>query len=351
MSSFEETPALSLDDLLLDQQFTDELDSRRQVDLSTKVGRTHLLVPFLSANMSDVTGPVLAAKLARLGGMGVLHRKNSPQEAMLEYNHALDLCEGEGQDRVAICVGIKDEEDGFKQRLTHIRSIARDRLKSDELLTVVIDVAHGAQQRVVDTAKWVRDFWGDKINLVVGNFATASALLEFNRRLGGYRVDSFKVGIGPGAACVTRDETGVGTPQFSAIRECAPQVDNIIADGGIRLGRHVSLSLAAGADAVMIGYLFAHTHEANAEEEDGFKIYSGSAFGDDPSNETYSEGVVVKVRVTGSLESKVNRLCRGLESAFSYSNSKNLAQFHARVKYRRVSTLSLAETQPVKNEE
>jgi IMP dehydrogenase len=127
---------------------------------------------------------------------------------------------------------------------------------------LVVDTAHGHQQKMIEALKIVRKIAGPKIPIVAGNVVTAKATTDLLKA----GADIVKVGVGPGAMCTTRMMTGVGRPQFSAVLECAAAArklgKHIWADGGVRYPRDIALALAAGASSVMIGTWFGGTFEA-----------------------------------------------------------------------------------------
>ena len=152
----------------------------------------------------------------------------------------------------------------------------QDRLKKltdAETDVIVVDTAHGHSKMVIDAIKSIRKQY-PKLQLIAGNIATkeaAKALVKAG-------VDAIKVGIGPGSICTTRIVAGVGVPQITAISEAASAVRGttvkVIADGGIRFSGDISKALAAGADSVMLGSLFAGTTEAPGEIE----LYQGRTY-------------------------------------------------------------------------
>src|SRR5687768_15960092 len=143
---------------------------------------------------------------------------------------------------------------------------------------IVVDTAHGHSSRVFDAVKRIKSEFPD-IELVAGNVATAEATNALIKA----GVDAVKVGIGPGSICTTRVVTGAGVPQISAIKECVDAAKNtgvpVIADGGVKFSGDVAKAIAAGADSVMIGSLFAGTEEAPGEvilfQGRNFKTYRG----------------------------------------------------------------------------
>jgi IMP dehydrogenase len=178
---------------------------------------------------------------------------------------------------------------------------------------------------------------------MAGNVATHQGADHLAR----WGADAIKVGIGPGAVCLTKNVTGVTVPQLGAIKDCSNAVKNlslykrplIVADGGIREYGDVAKALGAGADMVMIGGLFAGTDEAPGQLINGKKVYRGMASKEAMSSirigETMPtpEGTSILVDTKGSVRTIVEGIAGGLRSAFSYSNARTLHQFQNQAKF------------------
>ena len=177
----------------------------------------------------------------------------------------------------------------------------------------------------------------DPIFVIAGNVGTPWAVND----LADWGADMVKIGIGPGAACLTKNVTGVTVPQFSAIQEAA-QVARIpiIADGGCTEIGDIAKSLGAGADLVMLGRMLASAKETPSIMIDGHKIYRGMASRDamrkirGEDNLPTPEGTSIIINDSPCPASEiVNEIAGGLRSSFSYSNAVNLKEFHAKVKF------------------
>ncbi|GAB3623459.1 GuaB1 family IMP dehydrogenase-related protein [Mariniluteicoccus endophyticus] len=184
--------------------------------------------------------------------VGVLTKKGALRSAL--YTPALDA---QGRLRVGAAVGINGDVAG---RATRLLEAGAD--------VLVVDTAHGHQDKMMDALGAVakaREAHGADVRIVAGNVVTADGV----RDLVEAGADVCKVGVGPGAMCTTRMQTGVGRPQFSAVLECADAARelgrSVWADGGVRHPRDVALALAAGAGSVMIGSWFAGTHESTGD--------------------------------------------------------------------------------------
>ncbi|HRI02934.1 MAG TPA: IMP dehydrogenase [Pyrinomonadaceae bacterium] len=227
---------------------------------------------------------------------------------------------------------------------------------------IVIDTAHGHSSRVLNAVKQVKAKFPD-IEIVAGNVATADA----TKALISAGVDAVKIGIGPGSICTTRVVTGAGVPQVSAIVECVAAAKNtgvpIIADGGVKFSGDVAKAIAAGADSVMIGSLFAGTEEAPGEvilfQGRNFKTYRGmGSIGamKKGSSDRYSqegtvadakyipEGIEGRVAYKGTVAEMVTQLVGGLRSGMGYTGCKDIGELQANAKFVRITSAGLRES-------
>jgi IMP dehydrogenase len=227
---------------------------------------------------------------------------------------------------------------------------------------VVVDTAHGHAQGVIDRVRWVKKHF-PKIEVVGGNIATgeaAHALVEAG-------ADGVKVGIGPGSICTTRIVAGVGVPQITAIdlvaRALAGSGVPMIADGGIRFSGDIAKAIAAGADCVMLGGLFAGTEEAPGEtvlfQGRSYKAYRGMGslgamekgsadryFQDSSSNidKLVPEGIEGRVPYKGPTAAVIHQLIGGLRSSMGYLGCENIAAMHARAQFVEISSAGMRES-------
>jgi IMP dehydrogenase len=201
-----------------------------------------------------------------------------------------------------------------------------------------LDVAHGDHKNILFEIQRIKLNYPN-IKLIVGNVATFFAA----NRLAELGVDAIKVGIGPGAACRTREVTGFGVPQFTAIMECArvkkyfPDV-KIIADGGIRNSGDIVKSLAAGADTVMIGSLLAGCNEAPNPGE-----YYGNA-SEHVNGHRAPEGSYGKVKRTGSVEDVIKKLAWGIRSGLSYGGVRTIKELQENPEFVQISAAGQHES-------
>ena len=322
----------SFDDVLIKPQYSNVM-SRKDVDLSTRIGHVELSVPVLAANMDTVCEEDMAMAMHGLGGLGILHRNLSVDVRLQTIKNAFIY-----DKRVGVAVGVNEfnKEDIAKYVEWGVKAI-------------VVDVAHGDALHVYNAIIEIKCFLernADNICLIGGNVATGEAV----ERMASAGVDCVKVGIGPGAACLTRINTGVGVPQLSAIMECAARADYLgvscIADGGMKTPGDIAKAIAAGADAVMLGGMLAGTDEAPGEiSTDGHgrrvKEYRGMASSSAGSN--YVEGAEGHVFYKGPVADVITSIQHGLRSAMSYSGAFNISEFHAKAEFVRVSPMSLGE--------
>ena len=322
----------SFDDVLLKPRYSNVM-SRKDVDLSTSIGHVELSIPVIAANMDTVCEKKMAASMSRLGGMGVLHRNLSLGERLqsiriLNVNSCL----------AGVAVGVHECDTHF------LSSFIQSGVNA-----IVVDVAHGDALHVYNAIIEIKCFLernADNVCLIGGNVATGEAV----ERMVSAGVDCVKVGIGPGAACLTRVNTGVGVPQLSAIIECAARADYLgvscIADGGMKTPGDVAKAIAAGADAVMLGGMLAGTDEAPGEiSTDGHgqrvKGYRGMA--SSGAGSSYVEGAEGHVAYKGPVADVITSIEHGLRSSMSYSGAFNISEFHAKSEFVRVSPASLSE--------
>lgn len=319
---FSDKIAPTFDDVLLEPRCS-TMSSRfgGNIDCSTilfpnQKPEFQLLYPIISANMDTVTEWPMADAMHEQGGLGIIHR------FMPAARQADELRVSKGGH--IGCIGVGD--DGWKRYLeieTHISA-------------VLIDVAHGHSQSVVEQIKAVKNK-NPKMPIIAGNIATWVAACD----LIDAGADCLKVGVGPGSLCTTRIKTGCGVPQLEAIIEVAAGIQSmkkpvtLIADGGIRSSGDIVKALAAGADAVMIGSLFAGTEEAPGRcyrDENGhlYKIYRGmasrAAQEDWKGYATSVEGEMRRVSFRGSVKDIFKELVDGILSGMSYQNAHNLAE-------------------------
>ncbi len=226
----------------------------------------------------------------------------------------------------------------------------------------VIDSAHGHSQNVIDTIKMIKKELPN-IDVMGGNVATpdgAQALIDAG-------VDSVKIGMGPGSICTTRIIAGIGVPQITAILSIKEKLSSnnipLIADGGVRFSGDISKALAAGADAVMLGGIFAGTEEAPGELElyqgRSFKTYRGMGsigamserndlnryYQDDVSNEKMvPEGVEGRVPFKGWVVNVIDQLIGGIKQSMGYVGCKSIEEMHNETQFVEITNAGITES-------
>jgi len=224
---------------------------------------------------------------------------------------------------------------------------------------LVIDTAHGHTARVMEAVRTVKRKLPD-VQLITGNVATHEAACE----LISLGVDGIKVGIGPGSICTTRVVTGAGVPQITAIAECAKATRGagvpLVADGGIKYSGDITKAIAAGADCVMIGGLFAGTDESPGEvilyQGRTFKTYRGmgslgamaqgtsNRYEQDPSGKLVPEGIEGRVASKGPLSDLVFQLVGGLKAGMGYCGCADIGTLQEKARFLRISPAGLRES-------
>ena len=228
---------------------------------------------------------------------------------------------------------------------------------------IVVDTAHGHSQGVLDRVKWVKSHY-PQVQVIGGNIATGAAALDLVKA----GADAVKVGIGPGSICTTRVVTGVGVPQISAIANVVEALKGqvpVIADGGIRFSGDVCKALAAGADTVMLGSMFAGTEESPGEIElyqgRTFKGYRGmgslgamaQAQGSSDryfqeatasADKLVPEGVEGRVPYKGPIHAIIHQILGGLRSCMGYTGSPTISELHQRAEFVQVTSAGIRES-------
>jgi IMP dehydrogenase len=318
--------ALTFDDVTMAPKYSKVLPS--EVDTSTKLSENLTLkIPLLSSAMDTVTESKMAIAIAQVGGIGVIHRNLDIKKQIQEIRKVKKK-----KLLVGAAVGAGPLE------LKRAEAILKENID-----LIVVDTAHGHSKKVAEIIKAIRKMKTKKTTLCAGNIATEEAA-RFLIKLG---VDIVKVGIGPGSICTTRLVAGIGVPQLSAIIDVKKGVKNkktkIISDGGIKYSGDIAKALSAGADAVMIGSLFAGSLEAPGKliKKNG-KLYKnfrgmgsvgamnkGSAdryFQTKQKNTSkyVPEGVEGFVKYKGDVKSTIYKLIGGLKSSMGYLGTKKV---------------------------
>ncbi|MDR2885058.1 MAG: IMP dehydrogenase [Deferribacteraceae bacterium] len=243
--------------------------------------------------------------------------------------------------------------DGYMDRV--------DTLVNMKVDVITVDTAHGHSKKVIEAVAAIKRKYPD-LQLIAGNVATAEA----TKALADVGADCVKVGIGPGSICTTRVVAGIGVPQVTAIMDCAAMAAQvgipIIADGGIKYSGDIVKAIAAGANVVMMGSLFAGTYEAPGDIElyqgRSYKVYRGMGsvsamkdgskdryFQDGVSdNKFVPEGIEGRVQYRGELSQTVLQLVGGLRSGMGYAGCATIDELRENSKFVRITSSGLVES-------
>ncbi|APJ09248.1 guanosine monophosphate reductase [Borreliella afzelii] len=388
--------ALTFDDVSLIPRKSSILPS--EVSLKTQLTKNiSLNIPFLSSAMDTVTESQMAIAIAKEGGIGIIHKNMSIEAQKKEIEKVktykaqktintnkvtneqeTKMLTKQYLEEPKIHQNTEHKEDfsnackdlNSKLRVGAAISIDIDTIERVEELVkahvdlIVIDSAHGHSTRIIELVKTIKNKYPN-LDLIAGNIVTKEAALDLINA----GADCLKVGIGPGSICTTRIVAGVGVPQITAICDVYEVCKNtnicIIADGGIRFSGDVVKAIAAGADSVMIGNLFAGAKESPSEEiiynGKKFKSYVGmgsisamkrgskSRYFQLENNEPKKlvpEGIEGMVPYSGELKDILNQLKGGLMSGMGYLGAITISDLKINSKFVKISHSSLKESHP-----
>ena len=358
---------LTFDDVLLLPGYSDF--SHSQINLSTNLTRKiKLSIPFVSAPMDTVTEAKLAAALAKLGGIGIIHRNLTIGDQAREVEKVK-------KQRLLVGAAIGASK-GFEKRAEALVKAGAD--------VIVVDSAHGFSKGVIEATRYIRKHF-PKVEVISGNIATADgakALIEAG-------ADGLRVGMGPGAICTTRIISGMGVPQITAISETSKIAKKanvpIIADGGIKFSGDTIKALAAGASSIMMGSFFASASESPGKivilkrdqvpnrflsifnqrnEKHPFKEYRGMGSSSamkkgarvksegEFHNKDYkdkvliAEGVEGLVPVKGTVKELIEQAVGGIKSGMYYIGAKDIRELWDKAQFIKITQASLTESHP-----
>ena len=338
--------ALTFDDVTLVPKYSEILPS--EVDTSIKLtNNLKLRIPLLSSAMDTVTESKMAIAIAKAGGLGVIHRNLDIKTQISEIKKVKIK-----KLLVGAAVGAGPSE--FKRA---------DAILKENIDMIVVDTAHGHTKKVSEIIKFIKKRKNKKTALCAGNIATPEAA-KFLLKLG---VDIIKVGIGPGSICSTRLVAGIGVPQLSAILTVRNGVKNknvkIISDGGIKYSGDLAKAFAAGADAVMVGSLFAGTDETPGKliRRGGklFKSFRGmgsvGAMNKGSADRYFQskqkdiskyvpEGVEGFAKYKGKVEKIIFKLIGGLKSSMGYLGSKQIKYLRNKPQFVKITKAGFYES-------
>ena len=337
--------SLTFDDVLLLPRYSNVLPSDTNISLNLTKKIT-LKAPFLSSAMDTVTESRMAIAIAKSGGLGIIHRNLSIKDQTKEIIKVKSK-----NLLVGAAVGTNKE----------------DLLRSKSLIDngcdlIVVDTAHGHSEKVLKILSKLKKING-KIPICVGNIATGEAA----KKLYNSGADIIKVGIGPGSICTTRMVAGIGVPQISAVMDVKKALKKknvkIISDGGIKFSGDIAKALAAGADAIMMGSIFAGTDESPGKKFKYkgklYKQYRGmgsiGAMSSGSANRYFQknfkdkskfvpEGVEGRVIYKGSVSKIIYLLKGGLRSSMGYIGAKNLNQIIKNAEFIKITKAGFYES-------
>jgi len=337
--------SLTFDDVTLVPQYSSILpyETITKTELSKNL---KLNIPLLSSAMDTVTESKMAIAIARSGGLGIIHKNLNP------INQALEVKKVKKNNMIvgaAVGTNEKDIDRVYK-------------LLESKVDLIVVDTAHGHTKKVLTMINKIKKISKNSI-ICAGNIATGEAA----KFLADSDVDIVKVGIGPGSICTTRLVAGIGVPQLSAVLDVKKALKNyktkIISDGGIKFSGDISKAIAAGADAVMIGSLFAGTTESPGKifkyKGKLYKNFRGmgsagamSAGSADryfqKKNKNISkyvaEGVEGIVQFKGPLNKIIYQLVGGLKSSMGYMGSKTIKDLQKKSEFVKITKAGFYES-------
>tara|TARA_B100001029_G_scaffold178221_1_gene184489 strand:- start:685 stop:1767 length:1083 start_codon:yes stop_codon:yes gene_type:complete len=338
--------SLTFDDVTLVPQFSSILPSEASVNTSLAIN-LNLKIPFISSAMDTVTESKMAIAMAKEGGLGIIHRnlniKRQCREVLKVKNKKLI---------VGAAIGTADDD------------ISRaNKLLENGVDLLVIDTAHGHSKKVLTTLKKIKKI-SKKIPICAGNIATS----ESAKALANEGADIIKVGIGPGSICTTRIVSGIGVPQISAVIDVKKGITKnkkvkIISDGGVKFLGDAAKAIAAGADAVMMGSVFAGTEESPGKKfkykNKFYKSFRGmgsiGAMMDGSSGRYFQknykdrskfvpEGVEGRVIYKGKVNKILYQLKGGLKSSMGYIGAKDIKNLQKKSKFVKITKAGFYES-------
>jgi len=338
--------ALTFDDVTLAPKYSDILPS--EVDTSIILSKfLKLKIPLLTSAMDTITESKMAIAIAKAGGIGIIHRNLNIKKQVQEIKKVKKQ-----NLLVGAAVGAGSNE------LARAKAILKEGIN-----IIVVDTAHGHTKKVSEMIKFIKKEKNSKTALCAGNIATAEAA-RYLDKLG---VDIIKVGIGPGSICTTRLVAGIGVPQLTAILNVRNALKKskvkIISDGGIKYSGDLAKAFAAGADAVMIGSLFAGTDETPGKliKKNGklFKSFRGMGSvgamnkgsadryfqSKQKDNSKYvPEGVEGLAKYKGKVDKVIFKLVGGLRSSMGYLGSKQIKYLRKKPQFIKITKAGFYES-------
>lgn len=339
--------ALTYDDVYITPKYSD-IEHRSECSLisSLKTTQNELInfdIPIISSPMATITEIEMIKAMNNVGGLGIIHR-------FIDFDVLLSLISSLNVKNYGVSIGIKD--DALKKAVILYTAGAK---------IILIDVANGHHKLIGDLLKSIRkELNKENYVLMAGNVATAEGA-QFLYECGATAV---RVGIGGGAVCETRVQTGIGIPMITSLENCIDWNEknnnciSIIADGGIKYAGDVAKALAIGADMVMLGSMLSGAKETpgkliktgTAPYEKLYKEYQGSASFvaklNRNENSTHIEGNSTIVAYKGKIKRIIQSITDGVQSSMSYVGARNLLEFKTKADFVRTTNAGNIEALP-----
>ena len=337
--------SLTFDDVALVPQYSSVLP--HETITKTELNKNlKLNIPLLSSAMDTVTESKMAIAIAKSGGLGIIHKNLNPKNQALEVKKVK-----KNNIFVGAAVGTNEED------IDRVYKLLESKVD-----LIVVDTAHGHTKKVLTIINKIKKI-SKKTIVCAGNIATGKAA----KFLADSGADIVKVGMGPGSICTTRLVTGIGVPQLSAVLDVKKALKNyktkIISDGGIKFSGDIAKAIAAGADAVMIGSLFAGTEESPGKifKHKG-KLYkkfrgmgSAGAMSTGSADRYFQkknkdilkyvpEGVESIVQFKGPVNKIIYQLIGGLKSSMGYMGSKTIKNLQKKSEFVKITKAGFYES-------
>ena len=326
--------SFSFDDVLLVPQYS-EIESRRVLTTKNSLGDIELYLPVISSPMDTVTEVEMASIVDAHGGLGIIHRYNSPadQANLVKRARLKDT------KNVGAAIGVTGDY------LERAQAVVEEGAN-----VLCVDVAHGHHSMMKAALANLREVFGDSIHIMAGNVATGKGACD----LADWGAHSVRVGVGGGSICSTRLVSGHGVPTLQSVIDCvdAGCPIPIIADGGMKTSGDIVKALAAGADFVMLGSMLAGTDQSPGQVFDSgnkrYKVYRGMASSEAQVNwrgkTSTPEGISTTIPDEGDFNSILADLRGGIQSGMSYSGATSIQELQTKATFIQQTVAGQAES-------
>jgi len=351
--------SLTYDDIQLVPSFS-KIEHRSSINLHSLISRRYgILSPFVASPMDTVCELDMAYMMFLMGGVGCVHRFMTIEEQVNQIKKLKEKIYSDGfrglyEDwnildsnwhseiqnvPIMAAIGVQEEDKERARQLTN-----------NGANILLIDVAHGHHQKVLDMIKWCKMHLNANTDIIAGNIVTKEAAKDLENA----GADGLRVGIGGGSLCTTRIKTGFGVPNVTALEDVISVAKTpVIADGGIRTSGDIAKALSLGSSSIMLGSLLAGTKESPGRIIEGergalYKRYRGSASLETKLSHNKEarniEGESEVIPFKGGTEFVLIGLIDGIKSALSYNGASNLNEFNP--KYVIVTNSGIQESKP-----